>query len=159
MNADDWITQEEVLPDGSIRTTVIGRSTPREIELQRRHAEALRLLTLASAKLRVLTVVCAKDHNLVKVYRISGVLIWEGGSASRKGMDWPDGTFGKLGAKHRRAVVGLLDESTPRGNRPDVPRGNCLCGNFGIDPDWLTEQLDRDDLPASRRVIHELPPT
>lgn len=159
---DGWVTEEEVLPDGSVRTNIIGRSTPQEVELRGRHAEAIRLIAVAGssrAKLRVLTVVCTKDHNLINVYRIAGVLIWEGGSASRKGMKWPDGKFGKLGGRTRRVIVNLLDESTPTGNHPDQPRGNCPCGNFGVSAEWMTQQLKRDDLPASGRVVHVLPAT
>jgi hypothetical protein len=130
----------------------------RSDERQARRAEVQRLLAVGGAslpKLRLLTVICANDHNLVKVYRISGVLIWEG-SHVRRDMTWLDGEL-RRSPPRRRRVFDLLGDCAPLQGE-GRPAGTCPCGRFGLSPGWLAEQMDRKDLPANRRVIHELPP-
>jgi hypothetical protein len=140
-------------------------------------AEAQRLLDAAGAslpKLRALTVICAKDHTLITVYRISGVLVWKGtwarqrvtrstpgddsDAACDQGILHEGGRrdvpirYSKFEPQQRFAVVDLFDQAAG-------PYGLCPCGSFGVDPEWLTQQLERDDLPASGRVVHVLPAT
>jgi hypothetical protein len=138
-----------------------------------RAAEAQRLLGAAGAslpKLRVLTVICAKDHNLITVYRISGVLVWKGNwirrtvtrstpgddsdAACSEGIIHEGGRrdvpikYSKLDPQLRFAIVDLFDQTAGL-------YGNCPCASFQVDPGWLAGQLERVDLPASRRVIYK----
>lgn len=118
-----------------------------------RLVEANRLLDLAGSsrtRLRVLTVICANDHRLIEVYRIGGVLVWVGGSvisraSTATGTRLPNG-------RHTARRVDLLDADSTVGNLRG-PVGTCPCGNFGARAEWLATQLERDDLPASRRVV------
>lgn len=144
-----------------------------------RAAEAQRLLTIAGAslpKLRVLTVICAKDHSLIKVYRISDVLVWKGSwikQTATRSTPWDDsdvacsqgflhggsrlgsgsrlGTpikFNKKSPQLRFVIVDLFDQTAGL-------YGNCPCSSFQVDPAWLTGQIGRADLPANRRVIYK----
>jgi hypothetical protein len=136
--------------------------------------EAERLLAAAGKslpKLRVLTVICAKDHNLINVYRIGGMLVWRGTSTkhqvnrSTPRDDSPEACdeginhggrrdtpirYSKFSPQERFVIVELLEGAGQE------PCGNCPCGNFVLGPEWLTEQLERVDLPASRRVVREV---
>jgi hypothetical protein len=136
--------------------------------------EAQRLLVIAGAslpKLRVLTVICAKDHTLITVYRITGVLVWKGSGIKprtvTRSTPWDDSDEAcsegiiheggrrdipikqsKLDPQQRFAIVDTFDQTAGL-------YGNCPCGSFQVDPEWLTGQLGRKDLPTSRRVIHK----
>jgi hypothetical protein len=119
-----------------------------------RLAEARRLVDLARpsrGKLRALTATCTLDHALIDVYRVNGVYVWEGTIESRQGDRWPDGSLGKLGKRIRTTVIDMLDADSTRGQLRQ-PEGSCHCGTFGAQADWLISQLERTDLPATRRV-------
>lgn len=105
------------------------------------------------ARLRVLTVICRLDHDLVNVYRVDGLLLWIGSRRVEHMGKWPDGTHGRRLRARRVRRRGLVDDDPTSSMKPFEAAGTCSCGTFSMSSEWLLEQMKREDMPARMRVV------